>query len=84
MPRFNPRQTILAGVSQATLQQWLTQAQQAYADLVSGAKVVSVGYDGKTATYTQAQRADLEAWIELLQRQLGRGGRRRALRPYFR
>lgn len=81
---FNPNNTILSGQPRATLQQWLTQAQNAYAQLVTGAKVVSVSYDGKSAQYTAANQADLVQWIGLLQRQLGINRGRRALRPYFR
>lgn len=82
--RFDPSGTILAGVPNATLQQWLNEAQTAYAALVTGGKPQSVSYDGKSVTYTIATRGDLENWIGLLQRCLGIGRGRRALRPYFR
>jgi hypothetical protein len=81
---FDPNSTILAGQSPATLLLWLSQAQTAYATLVTGGKPVSVGYDGKTVTYTAAESAALAQWIGLLRRQLGIGRGRRALRPYFR
>ena len=81
---FDPNQTILAGVAKATLQQWLSDAQNAYQQLVMGAKVVSASYDGKSVTYAQADRAALESWIATLQRQLGINRGRRAIRPYFR
>jgi hypothetical protein len=81
---FNPNGTILAGLPPATLQQWLTTAQTAYMQLVTGGKPVSVGYDGKQVTYTVAEGAQLQAWIGLLQRQLGINHGRRAIRPYFR
>ena len=81
---FNPNRTILAGVPVATLQLWLGQAQTAYAALVTGGKAQSLSYDGKSVTYSQANRGDLESWISLLQRQLGVNHGRRALRPYFR
>lgn len=84
MVRFNPNNTILAGQPPAVLQQWLSTAQAAYADLLTGAKVVSVSYDGKSATYTAADQAGLVQWIGLLQRQLGVNRGRRALRPFFR
>ena len=80
---FDPNSTILAGQPRSTLQLWLSQAQAAYSQLLTGGKVVSVSYDGKTATYTAAESAALAQWIGLLQRQLGGRGRR-ALRPYFR
>jgi len=83
--RFDPSQTVLAGVPYSTLQTWLANAQTAYANLNMGASmVVSVGYDGKNVTYTQTSIPQLEAFIALLQRQLGINHGRRALRPYFR
>ena len=79
--------TILTGVDPVTLQLWLAQAQAAYAQLMTGAKVASASYaqgDGsKSVSYTQAQAPALMAWIMQLQRALGIGGRRRPLRPYF-
>jgi hypothetical protein len=75
---------MLAGVSTVTLRSWLTTAQQAYADLMMGGKPVSVSYDGKSVTYMQTDRAALESWIILLQRQLGLICARRAIVPYFR
>jgi hypothetical protein len=81
---FNPNSTILAGVSQATLQQWLTDAQTAYSQLVTGGRPVTVSYDGKSVSYTAADVTKLESWIVSLQKQLGVNIGRRALRPYFR
>jgi gpW protein len=81
---FNPNNTILAGQPRPTLQLWLTQAQAAYMQLVTGGKPVSVAYDGKSVTYTAANQADLAQWIGLLQRQLGINRGRRALRPFYR
>jgi hypothetical protein len=81
---FNPNDTIVAGQPRATLQQWLSDAQTALAALMTGRREVSVSYDGKAVTYSSANRSDLEAWIGLLQRQLGVNRGRRALRPYFR
>lgn len=81
---FNANQTILAGVDQATLQQWLLDAQTAMQALMTGRREVTVAYDGKSVTYSNASKGDLQVWIMQLQRQLGIGGRRRALRPYFR
>jgi hypothetical protein len=80
---FNPNNTILSGQSPATLQLWLTQAQSAYAQLATGARVVSATYDGKSVTYKAGDQATLVQWISLLQRQLGVNRGRRALRPYF-
>ncbi len=82
---FNPNESILAGQSQATLRCWLNDAQRAYAELMTGMKVVTTSYDGKSATFTQAEKSSLVNWIELLQAQLGMARRRRhAIRPYFR
>jgi hypothetical protein len=82
--RFNPNNTILSGQQPAVLQQWLSDAQNAYALLVTGGKPVTVSYDGKSVQYTAANQADLVQWIGLLQRQLGINRGRRALRPLFR
>lgn len=81
---FDPNQTILAGVAPATLQQWLADAQAALQSLMTGRREVTVSYDGKSVTYSNASKGDLQMWIMQLQRQLGVGGRRRALRPYYR
>lgn len=82
--QFNQNDTIVSGQSRAVLLQWLNDAQAAMAALMTGRREVSVSYDGKTVTYSNANRADLQAWIGLLQRQLGLNRGRRALRPYFR
>lgn len=82
MSSYNPSTSIFAGMSTAALQTALANAQQAYIDLSSGAKVVTANYaqgDGsKSVTYTQANIADLVALIKQLQAQLGiiRRGRR--------
>ena len=82
--RFNPNATILAGVPVPTLQAWLSEAQAAYQQLVTGAKAVSLSYDGKSVTYSAADRGALENWIGMLQRQLGVNKGRRAINFYFR
>jgi hypothetical protein len=74
---------MLAGVSRPILLVWLTNAQQAYADLMIGVKVVSCSYEGKSASFTQADAPRLEAWIALLQAQISGRRSRRALRPFF-
>lgn len=81
---FTQSQSILAGLTQDQLQLMLTEAQTAYGQLMAGGKVVSVSYEGKSVTYSQAQSGDLVSWIMLLQRALGIGGSRQAIRPYFR
>lgn len=81
MSCYNPNTSILAGMSTVALQTALANAQQAYIDLSSGAKVVTASYsqgDGsKSVTYTQANIADLVALIKQLQAQLGIIGRAR-------
>ena len=81
---FNPAGSLVAGQSVVTLRQWLSDAQTALAALMTGRREVVVDYDGKSITYSAATRADLEAWISLLQMQLGITKTRRALRVYFR
>ena len=81
---FSPQNTVLAGVPEATLQQWLTSAQFALNDLMTGNKAVSVAYDGKSVTYKQGDQVALTQWIHQLQRQLGLVPPRRAIRPVFR
>lgn len=82
--QFDPSQTVLAGIPAVQLQAWLTSAQSALNDLMTGGKVATVSYDGKSVTYTQANVANLMAWIQQLKAQLGVGGRRRAIRPFYR
>ena len=81
---FDPNATVLAGVDATILRGWLSDAQAAYATLMTGRREVTVSYDGKSVTYAMGDRDALMAWIMLLQRQLGIGRGRRALRPYFR
>lgn len=72
---FDPTTSILAGMSPAALQTALTNAQQAYLDLSSGAKIVTVSYtqgDGaKAVTYDKTNIGTLSRMIRLLQAQLG-------------
>ncbi len=86
---YNPNRSIFAGMTTAQLQTALANAQQAYLDLSTGAKVVTASYtqgDGaKSVTYTQAQLPVLTALIQQLQRQLGLvNGVRRPVRFVFR
>lgn len=73
--RFNPNNSLLAGMPRAALQKALANAQQAYIDLTTGAKGESYSYtqgDGsRSVTYTKANVADLAALIQTLQAQLG-------------
>jgi len=79
---------ILAGTPRPMLQCWLTEAQQAYADLAAGKKIVTASYTQgngtKAVTFTQADTAKLTSWILQLQQALGIRRRPRApMRPYF-
>jgi hypothetical protein len=59
-------------LDQATLTQWLADAEQALHDLVTGVKAVTVSSSsGKSVTYTKADVGQLQAYITYLQRQLG-------------
>jgi hypothetical protein len=56
----------------ATLQAWLTAAEIALNDLMTGGKPVSVSSSsGKSVTYSAAQIPALQAYIASLRRQLG-------------
>ncbi len=72
---FNPASSLLAGRPTAALQADLAAAQQAYIDLQSGSKVVSVSYaqgsGSRTVQFTQAEMAGLQNLIRSLQLQLG-------------
>lgn len=75
MSCYNPSTSIFAGMSTNALQAALANAQQAYLDLSTGAKVQVAAYgqgDGtKSVTYTQTNISDLVALIKQLQAQLG-------------
>lgn len=84
---FDPSTSDLAGIPRATLLQWLTEAQQAMHDLVTGAKGESYSYsqgDGaKSVTYTRANIGQLRGYIAELKAQLGVRRARRAIRPVW-
>ncbi|HGO6081308.1 phage head-tail adapter protein [Burkholderia metallica] len=80
----------LYGLADAQLQAMLAQAQQAYADLRSGKKVVSVSYaqggGSRSASFQQTDMASLRMWILDLQKALNPAlqiCRRRYIRPIF-
>ncbi|QNT79431.1 gpW family head-tail joining protein [Entomobacter blattae] len=79
--------TIWSNLPRPELMAMLTQAQKAYAELLCGAKVVSVSYSqetgAKSVTYSQADRNGLLGLIMDLQRTLGIN-RRRAIGIRFR
>lgn len=82
--RFNVNNTVVAGMSQEAMQTALTNAQTAYVQLISGVKVASVSYDGKSVSYRLDDISQLAAFIGLLQRALGINRGRRAIRPIYR
>lgn len=75
------------GVDQATLQQWLTDCQNALQVLNTGRREVTVSYaqgDGsKAVTYTAADRGALERRIRDIAHVLGLAPRRRAIGVRF-
>lgn len=77
----------LIGVPPATLQQWLTQAQQAYQDLMMGNKPEIVSYtqgDGnRSVTYTRANLGALQQRIRELTAALGLSAPRHAIGVLF-
>lgn len=87
--RYNPNTSIFAGMSAPMLQTALANAQQAYLDISSGAKAVTVNYtqgDGaKSVTYQMSSLPNLVALIQQLQMQLGIiSHARRPIRPIYR
>ena len=64
------------------LQGYLADAEAALHKLVTGVRVVSVGYEGKNVNYTAADEGKLRAYIASLKSQLGLATRR-PLRPMF-
>ncbi|SER58654.1 gpW protein [Faunimonas pinastri] len=53
-----------------TLQGWLAEAQVAYHKLLTGQATVSVSYEGKSVSFSQADKTDLQAYITSLQNQV--------------
>lgn len=65
-------------------QLWLTEAEAALHDLMTGQRSVSVNYNGRSVTYSQADAAQLKNYILELQVALGqRKGRSRAITGVF-
>lgn len=79
--------TTLAGIDNTTLQTWLSTAQAAYLDVMTGNKPVTVTYaqgDGtRTVIYQKTDITNLTMFIKSLQVQLGISTGRRPMRPYF-
>lgn len=88
MARYNPANSILAGMDTSVLEARLKQLQQDYLDLSSGIKTESGSYaqgDGsKSVTYSRANIGQLTMAIRQLQAQLGLiCSPRSAIRPRF-
>jgi len=83
MSGFDPNNTVLTGVDPTVLTQWLNAAQNALQQLMTGGRPISVSYDGKSVTYTEADKAALMDWVYLLQMQLGMVRGRRAMTPFW-
>ena len=83
----NTSRSDLVGVPTATLQQWLSDAQQAMHDLACGSKVVQVQYgqgDGnRMVTYKVGDMAMLRGYIQELKAQLGITCGRGPITPIF-
>lgn len=54
-----------------TLQAYLSEAVAALHRLNTGQATVSVSYEGKSVTYNQASRYDLQVYIDKLNQQIG-------------
>ena len=70
-------------MDRATALGWLPILQNALMQLAAGQKAVAVAYEGKSVSYSQADKALLAGTIYELQRYLGISGPRRALVPWF-
>lgn len=81
---FDQNKTTFAGMSQAQVQTYFTQLQTAYINLTMGKNPVTVSYEGKSVTYTQADATRLKNLLDEAMMILGYGRQRRALRPLFR
>jgi len=72
---YDTTSSILAGMTTAQLQAALKAAQQAYVDLMTGARGVSFTYaqgDGsRSVTYEKVDQTQLTNFIKMLQMQLG-------------
>lgn len=75
MSRFDPTQTVLAGLDSGTLTTWLNQAQAALQALNLGQREVHVAITGggqhREVSFQKADQGSLVQWIKLLQAQLG-------------
>lgn len=83
-PAFDQNKTSFAGMTLDQVRSYFTQLQKAYLDLSLGNKVVTVSYEGKSVTYTQADAGRLMNLRDEAAQILGYGRQRRALRPIYR
>jgi hypothetical protein len=85
VPRCVPPEFV--GQTTATLQAWLTDAQNALQQLALGSKAVSLSYNtgagGKSVTYQATDMGMLQQRIDALAYALGLAPRRSAMRPGF-
>lgn len=81
---FDQNRTAFAGMSTDQVRSYFTMLQKAYLDLSLGNKPVTVAYEGKSVTYTQADAGRIKALMDEAAMILGYGRQRRALRPIFR
>jgi hypothetical protein len=85
MAAYDITKTVLAGVDNTTLQTWLSQAQAALNALVTGQQAVTVTVTGggqhREVSFNKTNQANLIAWINMLQAQLGI--KRTPRRPLF-
>lgn len=83
---YLPPRTLWSNLPRETLKQYLVNAQQAYNDVMTGSKPISVSYSqetgAKSVTYNQANINQLLGYILSLQKALGIN-RRNAMRVFF-
>ncbi|OUL59257.1 gpW family head-tail joining protein [Pseudoalteromonas ulvae] len=60
-----------------TTAQKLAEAQNAYHQLITGTATVAITRNGRAVTFSQANKADLLAYIDELKRELGQTSSRR-------
>lgn len=70
------------GISLATLNTWLTEAQLALHDLSVGKKVVKIGSSDKQLTFTQADIRQLRSYVGRLQMEIAIRAGQTTATPY--
>ncbi|MBJ7555398.1 gpW family head-tail joining protein [Marinomonas spartinae] len=65
-----------------TVDERISEAEDALHELMLGRRAVTVTRSGKTVTFTQTNRVDLELYIAKL-KQSKSGARRRPMRPFL-